>query len=974
MRLEDLKAYEIVEKKEIESLNSTGYVLKHIKTGARVAVLENDDENKVFSIGFRTTPTDSTGVAHIVEHTVLCGSESFPVKDPFIELAKGSLNTFLNAMTFPDKTIYPVASCNDKDFQNLMHVYLDAVFYPNIHKEEKIFKQEGWHYEMESAEDELKINGVVYSEMKGAFSSPDDVFEREIMNSLYPDVTYGVESGGDPDVIPELTYEQFCDFHKKFYHPSNSYIYLYGDCDMAEKLTFIDEQYLSKFDYLKVDSEITLQPAFSEVRKTQIEYPITEDESEEEKAYFSYNTVTGADVDALTYQALSVLSYVICGAPGSALKKALVDKELGRDVYSGGEAGIRQPYFSIVSKEVDESRLDEFLDTIKTVLKDMITSGIDKKSLLACITSMEFKYREADFGRYPKGLMYCIQMLESWLYDDARVFDLIDLNDTFAKLKELVETNYYEELIDKYILNNTHASIVTAVPKKGLTTKKENELKEKLATYKASLTKEQIEKIVADTKALKEYQDSEDSIEDLEKIPLLKLSDIDRTVKDIKREELNVSGSTFLHHDLFTNGIGYVSMMFDCKDVPVELLKYSGLLVALIGKLDTAKFTYGDLYDEGVMYTGGASNSFDGLNKFRKLDELTYMFSAKFSALYENMDKAFDITKEVLFNTSFEDKKRIKDVIKETLSQMEGAAMGSGHALANARVNSYYSKLGVLNQYFRGIDFLRLLEDLDKNFDEKIDDAIIKMQALLTAVLRPENVMFAYTGDKKSADIIKRFEDFKTLLHTEDYVKNTETIVPVKKNEAFKTSGKVQYVAKGGNFIQIDPALQYTGSFKVLSVMMGYDYLWNNIRVKGGAYGCMSNYNSSGNVGFVSYRDPNLTKTIEVYDGVADYLADIELDDRSLLQFIIGAISDEDVPLSPKGKGEKSVSRYIAGVDISDVNNIRAELLDTTVEDIRALAPYIKAALSEEYLCVVGSESEIEANKELFLTVENLIQ
>ena len=398
MRLDELKAYEILEKRTIDDLNSEGIVLKHKKTGAKIALLSNDDDNKVFYIGFRTPPNNSTGVAHIVEHTVLCGSKEFPVKDPFIELAKGSLNTFLNAMTFPDKTVYPVASCNDKDFQNLMHVYLDAVFYPNIHNEKKIFQQEGWHYELESADDELTINGVVYSEMKGAFSSADDVLEREIMNSLFPDTAYGVESGGDPDVIPELSYEEFIAFHKSFYHPSNSYIYLYGDMDMAEKLQFIDEKYLSKFDALEIDSEIKKQNPFEQVKDIVIEYPISEAESEEGNAYLSYNAIVGDSLDRELYVAFQILDYAISSAPGAPLKTALIDKGIGKDVYSVYENGISQPYFSVIAKNTDANRKDEFVSTIETVLKDLIANGIDKKSLAAAIQYFEFKYREADLA------------------------------------------------------------------------------------------------------------------------------------------------------------------------------------------------------------------------------------------------------------------------------------------------------------------------------------------------------------------------------------------------------------------------------------------------------------------------------------------------------------------------------------------------------------------------------------------------
>ena len=492
MRIEELSSYEILEKKESADINSVLYLCRHRKTGAKVALVSNDDDNKVFYIGFRTPPKDSTGVAHILEHSVLCGSEKFPVKDPFVELVKGSLNTFLNAMTYPDKTIYPVASCNDKDFQNLMHVYLDAVFYPNIYKKEAIFRQEGWHYELESPEGELKVNGVVYNEMKGAFSSPDDVLEREMMNSLYPHTTYGCESGGDPEVIPELTYEEFLDFHRKYYHPSNSYVYLYGNMDMAEKLEFIDREYLSKFDEQKIDSAITDEEAFLTPGRVVREYPISEEEDEEENTYLSLNWSVGNSLDKELYIAFQILDYALCSAPGAPLKQTLVDKGIGKDVYSIYENGIKQPFFSVVAKDTSVSREGEFLDTVKQVLTEIAEKGFEEKSLLAGINYYEFKYREADFGSYPKGLMYGLQALDSWLYDERKPFVHIEANETFAVLRSKIKAGYFEGLVQQYLLDNTHCSVVVLKPCKGLTEQMEETQKQKLKGLKAAMSPEQI--------------------------------------------------------------------------------------------------------------------------------------------------------------------------------------------------------------------------------------------------------------------------------------------------------------------------------------------------------------------------------------------------------------------------------------------------------------------------------------------------
>ena len=481
MNKANLTAYEVVTEENLTDIHSTGWLLRHKKTGARVMLIENDDENKVFNIAFRTPPKDSTGVAHILEHSVLCGSREFPLKDPFVELVKGSLNTFLNAMTYPDKTCYPVASCNDKDFQNLMHVYLDAVFYPNIYKREEIFRQEGWNYHLEQKEGPLKYNGVVYNEMKGAFSSPDEVLEREIMNHLFPDTTYGCESGGDPKNIPDLTYENFLNFHRTYYHPSNSYIYLYGNMDMEEKLAFLDEHYLSHFDYLDVDSVIQEQKAFGACRDVTLEYPVAENEGEEDNTYLSYNMVVGNAADSQMAIAFEVLDYALLSAPGAPLKQALLDAKIGKDIYGSFEDGIKQTYFSIVAKGANLNRKEEFIKVIRDTLTKIAEEGIDKKAVTAGINYYEFRFREADFSSYPKGLMYGLQIFDSWLYDETKPFIHVEALDTFAFLKEQISTGYFENLIQTYLLDNQHGALVTIVPEPGRTARLDAELKEKLA-------------------------------------------------------------------------------------------------------------------------------------------------------------------------------------------------------------------------------------------------------------------------------------------------------------------------------------------------------------------------------------------------------------------------------------------------------------------------------------------------------------
>ncbi len=970
-RIDALGAYEIVEQRKITDLNSDGYILKHKKTGAHVVLLLNDDENKVFYIGFRTPPTNSTGVAHILEHSVLCGSKHFPVKDPFVELVKGSLNTFLNAMTYPDKTVYPVASCNDKDFKNLVHVYLDAVLYPNIYQEENIFRQEGWHYEMDSIDDDLSINGVVYNEMKGAFSSPDDVVEREIMNSLYPDITYGMESGGDPDVIPELTYEEFLDFHRKYYHPSNSYVYLYGNMDAAEYLTFMDENYFSAFDELKIDSKVGHQKAFAMPRELVKEYPVMEEEPVSENTYLAYNVSMGSSLDAELYIAMEVLDYVLCSAPGAPVKQALLDKGIGKDVYSTLENGIFQPYFSIVAKNADEAQKEEFEKTINQVLTQLVEKGINKKSLEAAINHYEFQYREADFGSYPRGLMLGLQALDSWLYDESAPFLHIEANQTYRKLREMVDTKYYEECIQNYLLENNHKSILTVRPVPGLTTKKEKELLGSLQDYKAKLSTEEKQRIVDQTKALLAYQEEESSEEALKTIPLLTREDMKKEAPAYVNEVFYAGDTTVLFHDIFTNGIGYLNLMFDLKQVPERLFPYVGILKAVLMMVDTEHYSFGELYNEINIHTGGmkaAVNTYTNVNDLKEY-KMTLELQAK--ALYGKRDKALELMEEVLLASKFDDTKRLFEILSEAKSRMQAAMTSAGHSTALIRTLSYFSPTAAVAEQVSGIPQYRLLEELTGDFENRKEELCGNLRELAVCVFRPENLMVDITATKESFEgVLKAVEGLKGRLYTAPVEGERFRAVPVKKNEGFMTAGQVQYVCRAGNFI--NKGLPYTGSLKVLKVMMGYDYLWNQVRVKGGAYGCMCGFYRNGDGYFVSYRDPNLDKTVNVYEQAADYIGQAKLDERSVTQFIIGAVSELDTPMTPAAKGVYSRSGYLTGVSMELVQKERNELLETTGETIRSLSRYVKAFMEYDCLCVVGNGEKIKENKELFMQVDQL--
>ena len=968
MSIYDLNAYEVLQTEDLSDLKSKGTLLKHKKSGARVLLMENDDENKVFTIGFRTPPSDSTGVPHIMEHSVLCGSKEFPVKDPFVELVKGSLNTFLNAMTYPDKTVYPVASCNDKDFQNLMHVYMDAVFYPNIYQHDKTFRQEGWSYKLDDPDGELTISGVVYNEMKGAFSSPEGVLDRVVLNSLFPDNAYSVESGGDPEMIPELTYEQFLDFHRKYYHPSNSYIYLYGDMDMEEKLRWLDEKYLSDFENEPVDSEIHLQKPFTEMKEVVQEYSIASEESEEDNTYLSYNKVIGTTLDEKLYLAFEILDYALLSAPGAPLKKALLDAGVGKDISGSYDNGVYQPIFSVISKNANVEQKEEFVRVIEDTLKDIVKNGINKKALRAGINYHEFRFREADFGNYPRGLMYGLQLFDSWLYDETKPFIHMQAIPTFEFLKEQVETGYFEELIQKYLLDNTHGSIVIIKPERGRTARMDKELADKLQAYKDSLSKEEIDALVKATKELEEYQEEESAPEDLAKIPVLGREDISREIAPIYNKELETGGVKLVHHEVETNGIGYTALLFDLSGIPEEKLPYISILQSVLGIINTKNYEYSELFNEINVHTGGIGTSLELYTDVTKVKEKEFRatFEIKGKALYPKMDVLFSMMREILMESDLGDEKRLKEILAMLKSRLQMSFLSSGHTTAALRSLSYTSPMAKFKDDTDGIGYYEVVKELEENFEEKKAELIANLRQIAQQIFRKDNLIISYTSSADGlAPMEEAFAKIADTLHTEE--KEAETpceIHCVKRNEGFKTSSKVQYVARTGNFI--DRGVEYTGALQILKVILSYDYLWQNIRVKGGAYGCMSSFNRIGEGYFVSYRDPNLKRTIDVYEGVVDYLENFTVSDRDMTKYIIGTISNIDQPMTPATKGERSMNLYMNKVSVEMIKKERAQILDASQEDIRALAKVAKAVLAADQLCVIGGEEKIEEDKELF--------
>ena len=962
--------YELIKKQSIPELKSEGYLLRHKKSGARVVLLSNDDENKVFTIGFRTPPENSKGVQHIIEHSVLCGSKLYPAKDPFVELVKGSLNTFLNAITYPEKTIYPIASCNDTDFQNLMHVYVDAVFNPNIYERKQIFMQEGWHYELENEDDELKYNGVVYNEMKGAYSSPDEVLNNITLQTLFPDTCYSKDSGGRPDVITDLSYEEFLEYHRTHYHPSNSYIYLYGNMDMDEKLEFLDREYLSKYDAIEVDTEIKSQPQAGRVKEVTGTFSVTEGDTDT-KSYLSYNVLCGNILDKELYLAMQMLDYALLSSSGAPLKQALIDAGIGSDVY-GSYLNIKQPVYSIIAKDADEKDKDRFVKIIKDTLRELADNGIDKNSLLAGINYFEFKYREADFGQFPKGLMYGIQAFDSWLYDDNEPFMHIQANDTIEFLKNNVDSGYFENIIKKYLLDEDNLAIVVLNPEESLTKKQDDITKAKLADYKKTLSKEQIQEIIDNTKALKKYQEEPSTKEELMTIPLLKREDIRREAAPLYVDERDVNGVKVIYSDVYTNGIGYLKLTFNTQYVPDELVPYAGLLRAVLGDIDTDRHSYFELSNEIDMNTGGigfVSAMYPNVKDYKK-----YVASIEVSAksLYAKQGFVFDTIEEIINHSKFDDEKRLLEIINEVKSRLQSAILSSGHTLAVKEAASYYSEYSYYSNLTGGIEYYNFITDIQKNYDKKKDEIIANLKKVAMLIFKKENLTVSYTADedgyKEIPSLLTAFIEKLNTVKAEKVVRNFNII---KKNEGFMTPSQVQYVARCGNFI--NHGYQYTGALKILKLILSYDYLWINVRVKGGAYGCMSSFGKNGELYLVSYRDPNLKETNEIYEKTADYIRNFDVDERDMTKYIIGTMSEMDTPLTPSAKGSRSYTTYMNGISYEDIQKEREEILTANKEDIRNLAGIVESVMKDDYLCVVGSEGKIKENKDMFLEIKNLL-
>jgi Zn-dependent M16 (insulinase) family peptidase len=960
--------FRLVDEKNIKETNSVARLFYHEKSGARLFHMENDDDNKVFSITFRTPPKNSTGLPHILEHSVLCGSRKFPTKEPFVELVKGSMNTFLNAMTFPDKTMYPVASRNEKDFYNLMDVYLDSVFYPNIYKHKEILMQEGWHYELEDINSKLTYKGVVYNEMKGAFSSPESVLMRKIQETLFPETPYGVESGGDPEVIPELTQEEFLEFHRKYYHPSNSYMFLYGNGDIQKQLQFINDEYLENFDKQKTDSSIPLQKPFSILNEVEIDYPISLKENESDKTYFSLNYVTGLSVEPETYLSMEILEYILLGTPASPLKKALIEAELGKDVFGRYDNSILQPFVSIIVKNSNYEKKDAFKEIVFNTLSSLVKNGLDKKLVEAAVNRKEFEMREADFEGYPKGLIYNIKIMDSWLYDANPMMHL-EYEPIFEKIRASMDNRYFEKLIKKYLLDSNHSSLLILKPKKGMAEKKAAEVDAKLEEFKASLSKEELQALIDTTKNLKKWQNTPDSQENLEKIPMLSIEDITVKGEILPQEVKDESGVKVLAHNVYTNGIAYINLLFDTTAVPQEQLPYISLLAGVLGKISTENYSYSDIAKEIDMHTGGVR--FNAQVYGEKNDDTKYhpMFSVKGRSLAKKLPELFRIMGEIINKTKFDDIKRLKEIIREIKSRIEMRISNEGHIYACKRLFSYYSAEGYYLETITGLTYYKFIVDIEKDFDNNALKVVENLKKTAELIFNRQKLIVGVTCEEDDYRFFS--SNFSIILNNLENRRNDSISYKFKVktlNEGLMTQGKVQYVAKGFNFIRL--GYSYSGILQVFRTIARYNYLWNRIRVQGGAYGALAGFERNGNMFFASYRDPNLKETLEVYDEIYKYIEELNISHREMTKYIIGTVSRIDQPLTPYMKGERAIEYYLRKITKEDIQKEREEILGTDLNKLRELSDMLLELMKRNNYCVLGSEMKIKENENLF---DNLI-
>lgn len=961
------KGYKLIQEKHIKDVNSDCVLLEHEKTGAKVFLMKNDDDNKTFGIGFKTLPKDNTGICHIIEHSVLSGSRKFQTKEPFMDMVKISMATFLNALTFPDKTIYPVSSRNEKDFKNLMDVYMDAVFYPVMKKDRRIFMQEGWHYELENAEDELNIKGVVYNEMKGAYSVPETTLYYRVNNALCPDTVYAMESGGEPYEIPNLTYENFCDFHSRYYHPSNSYIYLYGDCDMEERLEFLDREYLSNFEKEKIDNFEGSQKPFENTKNVFDEYSVSKDEDTKNKTFLAYSSCFGESNGLKDGIIEKLLSEILVDMQGAYLKEALLKANICEDVSSISMESTKFSSFGVYVINSEREYLDKFKEIVENVLREVVKNGIGKEKLIAVLNRTEFSIREL-LNSTTAGVEYFFSIFDTWLYGGSPM-DSLTFDEALSEIREdILNNRLLERVIEEKILNNNHKAFIVLSPSAGLNDKKDLAQKEWLKRYKDSLSKIQIEKIIENTKNLIEYQQTESTEEQKATIPKLKIEDIDKETLKIPNEVEKIEDITVLKHNIFTSGINYVDICFDLKHISKDEIVYLSLVENLLKSLDKKSMTYKDFSVETFLRCGGISTAITTLTNAKNREKFVPKFVVSVKFLGEKLKETVELLKVLLKETIFTDKSRIKEEVLSIKGELEQDVLGAGHMYGINRAKSYFSNKACYDERFKGLDYLKFIQDLVENFDDRIDNVLEKMEFVYNRMFKQNETIVNITTTEENfeeikkafVECVKEFPRFEDISY--DFTFERENL-----KEGIATSSDVNYVTFAGDLKKL--GIEYSGSFSLLSKILSTTHMHNNIRAIGGAYGAGLSITRDSEMLMFSYRDPNLKSTKETFNSVGKYVSEMEITEEELESFKISLVKDFNPLLTPKHKGYTSMVMYITGSDEKELELYLGQLLNTKLEDLRELGKVIDEVLSQDGFVVVGNTNKIKENSKEFKNI-----
>lgn len=948
--------FELIKEQEIPELNSKARLFRHMKTGAELLSLENDDENKVFDITFRTPPEDSTGIAHIMEHCVLGGSRKYQVKEPFVELIKGSLYTFVNALTYPDSTTYPVASTNLQDFYNLVDVYLDAVFYPLITPNH--LAQEGWHFELENLDDPLIFKGVVFNEMKGAYSSPDNVFYRYNQHSLFPDNAYGHDSGGDPTVIPDLTYGQFKKFHETLYHPSNSRTFFYGDDDPEERLRIMDE-WLCDFDQIEVESLVALQKPFAEPKRFTHAYSVDGDVAQA-KGMVQVNWLLPENTDPALMMALSVLSYALVSTPASPLRKALIDSGLGEDVTGGGfSPSLRQMTFGVGLKGISAADADKVEALILQTLADLAEDGIERDMVEAAVNTIEFSLRENNTGNFPRGLGLALRALSTWLYDRDPLAPLAFEEPLTAVKTQLTnQPTYLQDLIRQHLLDNPHRSTVILEPDAELAQRLEAAENKRLADVKAGLSEDELLAIIEETRELKRLQEAPDTPEALAAIPRLTLADLDKENKTIPLAISDLHGSELLYHDLFTNGIVYLDLGFDLHTLPADLLPYVKLFGRALVEIGTETEDFVKLSQRIGRKTGGIwPGSFTSTMENGRSAATRLFLRGK--ATMDQAQDMLDIMRDVLLTVKLDNQARFRQMVLEAKAGKEAGLVPSGHIVTNTRLRSHYTEADWVSEQIGGIEYLFFLRQLAEAVENDWPSVLAKLEEVRRLLVNRSSLVVNVTLDEANyGRFLPLLGDFVTAVPANPLQLNDWSPALRRTNEGLTIPAQVNYVGKGANLY--DLGYQLHGSVSVIGKYLGTTYLWEKIRVQGGAYGGFSTFDRfSGVWSYLSYRDPNLMGTLANYDGTADFLRNLDLSQAELTSSIIGAIGGIDSYQLPDAKGYTSMSRHLIGESDAQRQQYRDEVLGTTTADFKALGEVLAQVNDAATVVVLGSAEAI---------------